>query len=62
MPKNHRDANADVSVSALGHKYAQDALYANKDEVLDLWDRGSKAYVCGRYAYIDVRVIILKED
>ncbi|GAB7348487.1 hypothetical protein MBLNU459_g6894t1 [Dothideomycetes sp. NU459] len=30
-----------------GHKYAQETLYAHKDEILELWDKGSKAYVCG---------------
>lgn len=28
-------------------KYAQDAFMAEKAQVLDLWDRGSRVYVCG---------------
>lgn len=30
-----------------GHRYVQDALLAQKEKVLELWDRGSKVYVCG---------------
>lgn len=30
-----------------GHKYVQDQVLANKDEVLDLWRKGSKVFVCG---------------
>lgn len=30
-----------------GFKYVQDALWANKHEALDLWDKGSRVFVCG---------------
>lgn len=30
-----------------GRKYVQDQVLANKDEVLDLWRKGSKVFVCG---------------
>ena len=31
-----------------GAKYAQDALWEHRKEVLELWDNGSRVYVCGR--------------
>jgi cytochrome P450/NADPH-cytochrome P450 reductase len=30
-----------------GSKYAQDALWENRKEALELWDAGSRVYVCG---------------
>ncbi|KAK4998833.1 hypothetical protein LTR66_002023 [Elasticomyces elasticus] len=29
------------------HKYVQDALWANRSQVMDLWDRGAHVFVCG---------------
>jgi cytochrome P450 / NADPH-cytochrome P450 reductase len=32
---------------SLGCKYVQDRLYHDREEVLDLWDKGAKVFVCG---------------
>lgn len=44
-----------------GHKYVQDQILAQKTEVLELWDQGSKVYVCGsRNLEISVREVSKK--
>jgi len=41
-----RAYSRDVDASD-GCRYAQDRMYADRDELLDLWDKGARIYVCG---------------
>ncbi|KAK0627971.1 bifunctional P-450:NADPH-P450 reductase [Immersiella caudata] len=42
-----RDTSASATAQSKGCKYIQDRLWEERKEIVELWERGSKTYVCG---------------